>query len=142
MVLGDYDEIMALWRDTEGVGLSEGDEKSGIKLYLQRNPKLCFVARDNEERLVGAVLCGHDGRRGFLYHLAVAKSARNQGLGRKIVDRCVEALRTEGIRKCTILVYRDNDEGKRFWRKLGWKERSDLEPMQIAIAANRPKRPA
>ena len=142
MVIGDYGEIMRLWRNTEGVGLSEGDEKSGIRLYLRRNPGLCFVARDGAGKLIGAVLCGHDGRRGFLYHLAVARTMQNQGIGRALVDKCVAALRSEGIRKCTILVYANNEKGKQFWRNLGWKERADLEPMQAAIPMRRSKRQA
>jgi ribosomal protein S18 acetylase RimI-like enzyme len=140
MVIGDYSDIMSLWRNMEGVGLSEGDEKSGIRLYLRRNPGLCFVARDAAGNLFGAVLCGHDGRRGFLYHLAVAGNMRHQGIGRQLVDKCMAALRSEGIRKCTILVYADNEKGKQFWRKLGWNERADLEPMQTAIPARRAKR--
>ncbi len=139
MVISDYEEIMSLWRNTEGIGLSEGDEISGIRLYLRRNPGLCFVAREAAGKLIGAVLCGHDGRRGFLYHLAVARNMRHQGLGRRLVDKCLTALRSAGIQKCTILVYADNEKGKRFWRKLGWKERTDLEPMQVSIPARRAK---
>src|SRR5579859_4691820 len=93
MVIGDYTDLMSLWRNTEGVGLSEGDEKSGIRLYLRRNPRLCFVARDAAGKLIGAVLCGHDGRRGFLYHLAVSQNMRHQGIGRQLVDKCLAALR-------------------------------------------------
>jgi ribosomal protein S18 acetylase RimI-like enzyme len=139
MVTDDYDEVIVLWRGTEGIGLSEGDDRSGIELYLRRNPGLCFVVRDAEKRLIGAVLCGHDGRRGFMYHLAVARNARKLGLGRKLVDTCLAALRSEGIEKCTILVYSNNAEGKSFWRNLGWKERADLQPMQMAISRARPK---
>ena len=142
MVIQDYDELIALWRATEGVGLSEGDEKSGIEFYLRRNPGLCFVARNAANKLIGAVLCGHDGRRGFLYHLAVARNLRQQGIGRKLVDACLAALRSEGIQKCTILVYANNEEGKKFWRNLGWNDRLDLQPMQVAISVIASSKPA
>lgn len=139
MVPSDCEDVLSLWRETEGVGLSEGDDNAGIKFYLERNPGLCFVVRDAANALIGAVLGGHDGRRGFLYHLAVARHMRGRGIGRTLVQKCLNGLRSAGIRKCTILVYADNESGKQFWRDLGWHARADLEPMQVAIP---PKRPA
>ena len=125
MEMTDYDEVMALWRDSEGIGLSDADEPAAIARYLARNPGLSFVARE-DGRLLGAVLCGHDGRRGFLHHLAVRPAARGLGLGRVLVDRCLLALQAEGITKCHLFVKRTNLPATLFWSRVGWQERVDL----------------
>jgi putative acetyltransferase len=125
----DYDDVAELWRNTEGVGLSEGDTKDEITAYLARNPGLCLVARHGN-RIVAAVLCGHDGRRGCLYHLAVATQHRRQGLGRALVESCLEKLASLGIRKCNTFLFSDNESGEAFWKKIGWKERADLKVLQ------------
>lgn len=123
MTPADYNEVVALWQASEGVG---GTEPRGeLEAYLARNPGLSLVARDNG-KLVGAVMCGHDGRRGYLYHLAVASSHRGQGIGRAIVERCHEQLRAAGIRRCTIFLFVDNHDGEKFWRQIGFRERTDL----------------
>ena len=93
---------------------------------------MSFIARDGGQ-LVAAVLCGHDGRRGTLHHLAVATSHRNQGLGKALVERCLGRLRDAGIRKCGILLFANNAEGERFWRATSWFERSDLKLFQQEI---------
>ena len=123
------DEVLALWQETEGVGLSEGDTKDDLVAFLARNPGLSLVARHNG-RIVGAVLCGHDGRRGFLYHLAVAAPYRRQGIGRALIETCLQRLALLGIRKCNIVLYRNNEIGERFWNRNGWKERIDLKILQ------------
>lgn len=123
------DEVLALWQATEGVGLSEGDTKDEVTAYLDRNPALSLVAGCGG-RIVGAVLCGHDGRRGCLYHLAVAIPYRRQGIGRALVDACLERLTSVGIRKCNIFLYANNEVGDRFWKRHGWNERSDLKIFQ------------
>lgn len=133
LVLRDYDELLALWRSCEGVGLSEGDDRKGVRLFLRRNPGLSFVAR-RSGRLVGAALCGHDGRRGFLYHVAVAPAERRQGIARSLIDACLKRLRAVGIGKCHIVVYARNKEGWRFWRHLGWVERTELKLMSHTLA--------
>ena len=125
MTISDFDEVHTLWATTEGVGLTDGDTREGIAFYLQRNPGTSFVARDGDH-LVGAVLCGHDGRRGYLHHLAVLPSYRGQGIGTALVDRCLAGLRTTGILKCNILVFADNISGESFWQKNGWSTRADL----------------
>ena len=121
----DYAEVIALWQSSEGVGLSSADSPERIAAYLARNPGLSFVIRVDGE-LVGAVLCGHDGRRGYLHHLAVRPDQRGRGIGRALVDACMQALAREGIDKCHLFVFKENVDGLAFWRKVGWKERLDL----------------
>jgi putative acetyltransferase len=125
MVVQDYDEVLALWQTSEGVGLSDADSEESIGLYLARNPDISFVARDGEH-LVGAVLCGHDGRRGYIHHLAVSESHRRQGLGRALVERCLSALRRAGIGKCHIFVFAANQDTIAFWKGIGWTQRVEL----------------
>ena len=125
MTIDDYDGVVALWRATEGIGLSEADERSAIGRYLERNPGMSFVACD-QGHVVGAVLCGHDGRRGHLHHLAVAPSHQCQGIGRQLVERCLAALAEAGIDKCHLFVFAGNAAGAAFWKRVGWAERVDL----------------
>jgi len=115
----DYDEAAALWSRTEGMGLSASDSRESIEAFLRRNPGLSLVARDGPD-LVAAVLCGHDGRRGHLYHLAVAQTHRRKGLGRALVDQCLAGLRSQGIRRCYLLLLNHNDAARAFYRALGW----------------------
>jgi N-acetylglutamate synthase len=128
----DYEEAYALWSITPGIGLSSVDSHPAIKLYLEENPGSSFIARD-DGKLVGAVLCGSDRRRGYLHHLAVAASHRHQKIGQQLVEHALRAIRAKGIVKCHIFVYRDNAEGARFWEKIGWKKRTDLDIMSIDI---------
>jgi len=122
MKAGDYDEVLALWQAAEGVGLhpDECDSREGVARYLSRNCGMCFVARDTAE-LIGAVLCGTDGRRGYLNHLAVAEGYRRRGIGTALVRRCLAALKRMGIPKCNLFVFTANDAAMEFWRKLGWR---------------------
>jgi ribosomal protein S18 acetylase RimI-like enzyme len=128
MTIQDYDEVRALWQESEGLKLSEVDSKSSIVRFLERNPGLSFVARD-DEHLVGAVLCGHDGRRGYIDQLAVHKSHRRQGIGKALVARCLYNLMRIGIRKWHLFVLEDNWDAIAFWKKLGWAERVELVTM-------------
>lgn len=125
MSIADYADVLRLWRNAEGVGLNESDTRRAIGSYLRRNRGMSFVARAGKE-LVGAVLCGHDGRRGYLHHLAVAPAHRRKGLGTKLVARCLAQLKRLGIPKCNIFLYADNIDGERFWRSNGWKKRTDI----------------
>lgn len=125
----DYDEVLALWQKCEGVGLTSSDSREAVHAFLPRNPGLCLVAR-HDGRIIGAVLCGHDGRRGYLYHLAVASEYRKKGIGKAIVENCLSRLASFGIHKATIFVYGDNDSGQQFWRQIGWKDRNDLVVLQ------------
>ena len=126
MTIDHYNEVIALWKVSENVGLSSADERENIKSYLARNPAMSFVARDNGE-IIGAALCGHDGRRGYLHHLAVAEPYRKKGIGRKLAERCMEALKNVGIQKCHLFVFFTNTEGKALWGKIGWALRSDIQ---------------
>ena len=127
----DYDEVIALWSQTEGLTLRDVDSREAIARYLERNPSLSFVARDRG-RLVGTVLAGTDGRRGYLQHLAVTPSHRGQGLGRALAERAVTALGALGIEKCHLMVRQENAPARAFWQRLGWSERGDIIVMSHA----------
>ncbi len=122
----DYDAVYALWAGMPGVGLSEADDsREGICRYLSRNPNTCFVA-EREGRIVGTILSGHDGRRGTIYHAAVAEAERGRGVGRQLADSAVAALRREGIHKIMLVAFRWNANANAFWEKQGFTERTDL----------------
>ena len=129
MVIADYAAVLQLWQDTEGIGLNESDDRGQIRNYLRRNPGMSFVARRSGE-IVGAVLCGHDGRRGYLHHLAVARAHRKKGLGKKLVNACLAKLQRLKIQKCNIFLFADNGAGEKFWKHNGWLQRADLLVMQ------------
>jgi ribosomal protein S18 acetylase RimI-like enzyme len=133
MAIEDYDSVIDLWKGMKGIGLSEADSRKNIETFLSKNPGMSFVAAENGA-LVGAVLCGQDGRRGFLYHLAVSPKKRRAGVGAMLVNGCLERLAGLGLRKCHIFVMADNEEGKRFWRKTGWQERFDLVVMSRDVS--------
>ncbi len=126
MTVQHYDEMIALWKVSGGIGLSEADSKEAIARFLELNIGLNFVAYNENRQLVGTVLCGHDGRRGYLYHLAVNKSSHRQGIGRKLAEHCLSALRQKGIDKCHIFVYGDNKDAISFWKRIGWTQRNEL----------------
>ncbi|MGD0726717.1 MAG: GNAT family N-acetyltransferase [Spirochaetia bacterium] len=134
--IADYEAAYSLWQSMEGIGLSEADEKRNIIQFLARNPGLSFVAEE-DGMLVGAVLGGSDGRRGFLHHLAVAHSHRRAGIGRALVERSLAALADLGMRKCHIFVLAKNRAGRRFWRRIGWQERTTLLVMSQDVIARR-----
>lgn len=134
MLAADYAAVFALWSRSEGMGLGESDTEAAIATFLARNPGLSTVAVDAAGALVGAVLCGHDGRRGYLHHLAVDGACRGRGLGRRLVEACLAALEREGIAKCNIFVYREHDAGIGFWRHHGFGEVAWL-TMQRPLAA-------
>lgn len=133
MRIEDFDAVIALWQGTEGVGLNESDTRPAIASYLSRNRGMSFVARSGDA-IVGAVLCGHDGRRGYLHHLAVAPAHRRRGLGKKLVDSCLAQLVPLGILKCNIFLFADNADGLAFWRYNGWTTRGDLQVLQKQIS--------
>jgi len=122
----DYDAVMALWNSAPGVRANESSAE--FASILTRNPGLGSAA-EAEGVLVAAVLACHDGRRGYLYHLAVAPSHRGQGIGRALVERCLQRLQADGIARCSIHLVADNDDGAAFWRQTGWRERTDLKVM-------------
>jgi ribosomal protein S18 acetylase RimI-like enzyme len=120
-VLGDYDRAVALWDRIDGVEICEGDSREEVGEYLKRNPGLSRVAEADGE-IVGAALCGHDGRRGWIYHLAVAKESRGCGVGKLLLEDCVRGLREAGLKRAIILVAGDNPAGHKFWLREGWED--------------------
>ncbi|MGZ5022517.1 MAG: GNAT family N-acetyltransferase [Chthoniobacterales bacterium] len=120
-LMDDYDAAIALWKKIEGVEICEGDSREEIRGYLARNPGLSRVAEENGV-MAGAALCGHDGRRGFIYHLAVSPQFRGRGVGKRLLDDCVRGLHEAGMQRAIILVARDNPLGREFWLRNGWEE--------------------
>ena len=119
MTISDYPAVYALWISLPGIGLhGHEDSREGMAYYLRRNPDSCFVA-EQDGKIIGAVLCGNDGRRGYINHLAVAQEHQGRGLGRALVKACLAAMRKEGIRRCCFVVYRSNEEGNAFWDAIG-----------------------
>jgi len=129
--IDDFDDARALWEASNGVGLDESDSRERIDAFLARNPGLSSVAA-LDGKIVGAVLCGQDGRRALIYHLAVAEEHRRQGMGVALVRACLAKLRGQGIRKCHIMVFGDNHQALGFWRHVGAKVRTDLVLSSIA----------
>lgn len=123
--IGDYDEIYALWSNTPGMGLSSADSVQNIGKFLTRNAGLSFCYIKGG-RIIGTILCGHDGRRGYIYHVTVAGEFRGRGIGRALVGKSLLRLREEGIDKCHLFVFADNDIGNAFWRSTGWIKRNDI----------------
>lgn len=124
----DIPAVRALWTATDGVEVAEGDSPEDLARYLKRNPGTSSVAADSNG-IVAAVLCGHDGRRGLVYHLAVKSDYRGRGLGRQVMRRSIAALKQEGIVRALLLVANDNAGGHGFWRREGWEDLSFAQPM-------------
>lgn len=117
----DYDAALELWQQAEGIEIAEGDDREGVGQFLSRNPVLSRVATDGST-IVGVVLCGHDGRRGYIYHLAVNPAYQSRGVGKRLIDECLGSLRQTGVKRALILVAHDNLRGRNFWRRHGWEE--------------------
>ncbi|PWT81736.1 MAG: GNAT family N-acetyltransferase [Acidobacteria bacterium] len=128
--IDDYDAALQLWRRVKGLEIAEGDDKEGVGQFLARNPGLSRVAIDGSA-IVGVVLCGHDGRRGYIYHLAVDPACQGRGLGKRLVDECLAGLRRAGLKRAIILVADDNVQGAEFWKRCGWEEIHGAKPMGI-----------
>jgi ribosomal protein S18 acetylase RimI-like enzyme len=128
----DYAAARALWLATEGVGLSPGDSEDEVRVFLARNEGLSLVAHDGDA-LVAAALCGHDGRRGYIYHLAVAATHRRRGLGRAMAVRCLDSLAAAGIRRGQVSVFATNALAHAFWEKVGGRLRADLVVFSIPL---------
>ena len=121
----DYQPAIQLWQALPGIGLSSADKEESLLAFLEKNPRTCFAAFD-EARLIGTILGGSDGRRGYIYHLAVHTNYQKQGVGRQLAQTCLQALKAEGIEKCHIFVIAGNQEGMKFWQKEGWQLRDDI----------------
>ncbi|MCR5772916.1 MAG: GNAT family N-acetyltransferase [Butyrivibrio sp.] len=126
MTIDDYEKVYHLWLSCDGMGLNNlDDSKEGIAKYLDRNPNTCFVAEMSDE-IIGVIIAGHDGRRGFIYHTAVNSDYRNQGIATKLVDAAMDALKANGINKVALVVFDRNVTGNAFWAKAGFTVRDDL----------------
>ena len=126
MTIEDYNDVYRLWCNTQGMGLNTADDsRAGIEAYLSRNPNTCFVS-EVEQEIAGAILAGHDGRRGFIYHLSVSAEHRGEKIGSALVERAMAALEQEGIRKVALVVFDRNEAGNAFWERLGFTKREDL----------------
>ena len=126
MQMADYDSVYSLWLSCPGMGLNDlDDSREGVARYLARNPTTCFVATEHG-RVVGAILAGHDGRRGYISHTAVSPACQRQGIGKRLVTAAIGALRAEEIPKVNLVVFARNGPGNAFWEKLGFTERPDL----------------
>jgi ribosomal protein S18 acetylase RimI-like enzyme len=128
----DYDGALALWGRDPHIGLSSADGREAVESFLRRNEGLCKVMLC-EGRLIGTVLCGHDGRRGYVYHLYVEPEHRRSGMATLLVDACLESLRRDGIQKCHLFIFKDNEGGQRFWAATSWKKRDDIEVFSRGI---------
>lgn len=134
MTMADYDEVYALWQVTEDMAEGRSDSREQIAHYLERNPGISSVAYDGDA-LVGVILGGHDGRRGSIWRLAVAKSHRRNGVGTLLANRSVEKLREAGVLGVFLFVYKHNDGGRAFWERMGWKPGGKATPMWRSIEA-------
>lgn len=126
MTIEHYDDLFDLWTATPGMGLrSLDDSLEGIARFLSRNPASNFIARE-DGRLIGAILCGHDGRRGYIYHTVVLPEYRNRGVGSRLIESAVRALQAEGITRVCLNVMESNEPGKAFWIRRGWEKKDFL----------------
>ena len=126
MDIEDYDRVYAIWMSCKNMGFKNlDDSRQGIEKYLKRNPATCFVA-EQDDAIVGVVLAGHDGRRGFIHHMAVAEYCRRQGIATDLLDQALAALKKEGINKTALLVFNRNEAGNAFWERQGFTARDDV----------------
>lgn len=126
MKITDYQQIYDVWTSCRGMGLNSIDDtQEGIDRFLKRNPATCFVAEE-ADKIIGVILSGHDGRRGYIYHTAVHPEKRGKGIDRMLVDASIQALKKEGITKTALVVFTRNAQGNRFWQKQGFSARDDL----------------
>ena len=126
MNIQDYDQVYALWMSCKNMGFNNlDDSREGIAKLLCRNPSTSFVAMDGD-KLAGVILSGQDGRRGYIYHMSVAEAYRRQGVGSQLVERCLSALKAEGINKVALLVFNRNEAGNAFWETHGFTVRNDV----------------
>jgi N-acetylglutamate synthase len=130
--ISDYDAALQVWQRVEGLEIAEGDDREGAAQFLARNPGLSRVAVDGSA-IVGVALCGHDGRRGHIYHLAVDPAYQGRGLGKRLLDECLDGLRTAGVQRVIILVADDNQRGAEFWKRYGWEKIPGAVPMGIDL---------
>ncbi len=133
MTINDYEEVYALWLSCSGMGLNDVDDsREGIARFLERNPDTCFVAVINE-KIIGVIIAGNDGRRGYIYHTAVSPDHRGRGIARALVKNALDALEKCGITKVALVVFKRNETGNAFWEKIGFTGRDDLNYRNCAL---------
>ncbi|HEX8834572.1 MAG TPA: GNAT family N-acetyltransferase [Abditibacteriaceae bacterium] len=135
MNVDDYDEVMALWKSDEGIGLAIGDEREGIARYLQRNPATSFVAR-LDGQIIGTILCEHDGRRAYIYHFFVQTEHRGKGVGKQLLQHSLQALGEQGIPRCLLTVLKENQTGNQFWQAQKWLELDFINTYSYTLIEN------
>ena len=134
MTIDDYEQVYALWLSCKGMGLNDlDDSREGIERFLKRNPGTCFVAEDNDG-IIGVIIAGNDGRRGYIYHTSVSPERRHEGIATTLVDTALSALKAEGINKVALVVFERNEAGNGFWEKQSFTERNDLVYRNKALA--------
>ncbi|NQY92798.1 MAG: GNAT family N-acetyltransferase [Campylobacteraceae bacterium] len=136
MTIDDYEHILELFNQTPGITIREADSRKSIENYLLRNPKLNFVALV-DEKIIACVMCGHDGRRGYLQHLVVHPQFRKQGIGEKLFAQCINNLKKIGIEKTHIFVFKNNDHANLFWKNKKWQLRADLNMYSYNSSSNK-----
>ena len=133
MTIEDYEGLYALWKKIKGFGIrSIDDSKEGVARFLKRNPTTSVVA-EKDGRIVGSILCGHDGRRGCLYHVCVDEDYRRHGIGKRMVVFAMKALKEEKINKVSLIAFTENDIGNAFWNEIGWTKREDLNYYEFTL---------
>jgi ribosomal protein S18 acetylase RimI-like enzyme len=135
MTINDYEDIIAMFRETPGISVREADSREATEAYLNRNPGLSFVAT-LDSKVIGCVMCGHDGRRGYLQHLVVLPEYRNQGIGEKLFTACLDALQKVGINKTHIFVFKTNGVANKFWANKGWHLRDEINMYSYNSSSN------
>ena len=126
MTMEDFEQVHSLWMEIHGFGIrSVDDAREGVERFIRRNPTTSMVAQ-MDGKIVGSILCGHDGRRGCLYHVCVSEAYRKHGIGQRLVQACLYALKAEKINKVNLIAFKKNDVGNQFWQGLGWTFREDV----------------
>mgnify|MGYP002629215510 CR=1 FL=1 len=125
MIPEDFDALHDLWSQTPGIGVTKRDSPEGLSFFLERNPGLSAIAESGGQ-IVGAIMCGHDGRNGYLHHLVVYPPFRRQGIASRLVQGSLDLLEQIGVQKCHLFIHRYNESGLKFWESIGWKERIEL----------------
>ena len=133
MTIEDFDQVHALWMTIKGFGIrSIDDSKEGVERFLKRNPTTSVIA-EIDNKIVGSILCGHDGRRGCLYHVCVDEKYRRHGIGKAMVVYAMQALKKEKINKVSLIAFTVNDIGNAFWNTIEWTERKDLNYYEFVL---------
>ena len=132
MIIEDYPQAYELWRSIEGMKLETADSKDGVEKYLLRNPGMSYVAICND-RVIGTILCGEDGRRGYMQHLCVKKEFRGRGIGGDLIERSLSAFKNAGLHEVRIFIFKSNVLGNKYWDKKGWITRDDIHVKAIDL---------